>query len=156
MFRPETISLAKLLRRPWARVRVAAAVLASLASTACGTDVEWLLERDGLLVSRADKVAARAEAIDPDLTTPMYDAEDAKRVACESIYASIAEQITRPPSFGEELAADAGAFVAYLLPIAEVERCADAQAKYQAAVEALEDRAGTSNSSSELIGEPAQ
>jgi hypothetical protein len=141
-------SPARFLRRLWARVRVASAVLASLASTACGTDVEWLLERDGLLVSRADKVAAQAEAIDPDLATPMYDAEDAKRLACESIYASIAELITRPPSFGEELAADTGAFVAYLFPIAEVERCADAQAKYQAAVEALENRADARHSSS--------
>jgi hypothetical protein len=120
---------------------MAAAAVVLLSSAACGTDVEWLIERDGRLVSRADEVAARAEAIDPDLTTPMYDAEEAKRLACESIYASIAEQITRPPSFGEELTADTGAFVAYLLPVAEVERCADAQAKYQAAVEALESRA---------------
>jgi hypothetical protein len=148
MIRIETVSLARLLRPPWVRLRVAAALLVFLASAACGTDVEWLLERDGRLVSRADKVAARAEAIDPDLTTPMYDAEDAKRLACESIYASIAEQITRPPSFGEELAADTGAFVAYLLPIPAVERCADAQAKYQAAVEALESRADSLHSRS--------
>lgn len=143
MFRLQTLSLARFLRPPSARLRAAAAALVCLAAAGCGTDVEWLLERDGRLVSRADKVAARAEAIDPDLTTPMYDAEDAKRLACESIYASIAEQITRPASFGEELAADTGAFLAYLIPIAEVERCADAQAKYQAAVEALESRADT-------------
>jgi hypothetical protein len=122
------------------RLRLAVLVAASVSLPACGTDVEWLLERDSTLVARADKVAANAEAVAPDLTTQMYDAEDAKREACESIYASISEQMERPPSFGEELASDVGAFVAYLFPIKEVERCADAQAKYQATVEALERR----------------
>jgi hypothetical protein len=124
------------------RIRAAASIVACLALPACGTDVERLLERDSVLVARADKVAASAEAIDPDSTTPMYDAEDAKRAACESIYGSISEQMARPPSFGEELAADVGAFVAYLFPIEEVERCADAQAEYESAVGALERRIG--------------
>lgn len=118
-----------------------APVLVCLALSACGTDVEWLLERDGRLVARADKVAARVETVDPDLTTPMYDAEDAKRRACESIYASVAEQMTRPSSFGEELAADVGAFLAYFFPIPEIERCADAQAEYRSTVEDLERQA---------------
>jgi hypothetical protein len=120
----------------------AASIVASLVLSACGTDVEWLLERDSVLVARADKVAASAEAIEPDSTTQMYDAEDAKRAACESIYASISELMTRPPSFGEELASDVGAFVAYLFPIEEVERCADAQARYELTVAALERRVG--------------
>ncbi|MGH6929117.1 MAG: hypothetical protein ACREEV_12445 [Dongiaceae bacterium] len=124
------------------RIRASASILACLVLPACGTDVEWLLERDSILVARADKVAASAEAIEPDSTTPMYDAEDAKRAACESIYGSISELMTRPPSFGEELAADVGAFVAYLFPIEEVERCADAQAKYESAVGALERGVG--------------
>lgn len=124
------------------RIRAAASVAACLVLSSCGTDVEWLLERDSVLVARADRIAASAETIEPDLTTQMYDAEDAKRAACESIYASISEQMTRPPSFGEELASDVGAFVAYLLPIDEVERCADAQAKYLSAVESLERRVG--------------
>jgi len=122
-------------------MRAMAPVLVCLAPAACGTDVEWLLERDGLLVARADKIAARVETVDPELTTPMYDAEDAKRKACESIYASVAEQMTRPSSFGEELAADVGAFLAYFFPIPQIERCADAQAEYRAAVEDLERRA---------------
>jgi hypothetical protein len=125
--------------RPPPLTRAAAAV-ACLVLSACGTDVEWLLERDSVLVARADKVAASAEAIEPDLTTAMYDAEDAKQAACQSIYTSISEQMTRPPSFGEELESDVGAFVAYLFPIEEVEQCAEAQAKYEAAVEALERR----------------
>jgi hypothetical protein len=117
-------------------------VIACIVLSACGTDVEWLLERDSVLVARADRVAASAEVLEPDITTQMYDAEDAKRAACESIYASISELMTRPPSFGEELVSDVGAFLAYLFPIDEVERCADAQAKYLSAVEALERRVG--------------
>lgn len=122
--------------------RAAAIVAACIPLAACGTDIERLLERDSVLVANADRLAATAEATQPELTTELYDAEDAKRVACEAIYASVAEFMTRPPSFGEELVADIGAFVAYLVPIEEVERCAEAQARYQAAVEALADRVG--------------
>ncbi|MGE0120725.1 MAG: hypothetical protein AB7S71_19120 [Dongiaceae bacterium] len=111
---------------------------------ACGTDVELLLARDSLLVARADRVADAGETAAPDLTTEMYDAEDAKRAACETIYAPIAAYMTAPPSFGEELAADVGAFVAYIVPIPSVERCAEAQAQYRKAVEALEQRVGES------------
>ncbi len=111
-----------------------------LALAACGTDIQWLLMRDSALVTRADEIAAAAEAIDPELTTEMYDAEDAKRAACQMIYQSISEQMTRRPSFGEELESDLGLFVAYLVPIGEVERCARAQADYRAAVERLQGR----------------
>ncbi len=111
-----------------------------LALAACGTDIHWLLKRDSALVAKADTIAAAAEAVDPQLTTEMYDAEDAKRAACETIYQSISEQMTRRPSFGEELEADVGLFVAYLVPIGEVERCARAQADYGVAVERLQRR----------------
>jgi hypothetical protein len=136
------------------RIPAAVSIVACLLLSACGTDVEWLLERDSVLVARADKTAASAEAIEPDSTTQMYDAEDAKRAACESIYASISEQMTRPPSFGEELASDAGAFIAYLFPIEEVERCADAQAKYESAVVALERRIGAQDAAPDGAGTP--
>ena len=106
----------------------------------CGTDIQWLLKRDSALVAKADAIAAAAESIDPGLTTEMYDAEDAKRAACEKIYQSVSEQMTKRPSFGEELESDIGLFVADLVPIDEVERCAAAQAKYQAAVERLQSR----------------
>jgi len=113
---------------------------ACLALSACGTDIHWLLKRDSTLVAKADEIAAAADAIDPELTTEMYDAEDAKRAACETIYQSVSEQMTRRPSFGEELQSDVGLFVAYLVPIEEVERCARAQTDYGAAVERLERR----------------
>jgi hypothetical protein len=130
---------------PPARPTLAALAIACLLPSGCGTDVEWLLERDSVLVARADKAAASAEAIEPELTTAMYDAEDAKQAACESIYTSVSEQMTRPPSYGEELESDIGAFVAYLFPIEEVERCADAQRRYESAVEALERRISPSD-----------
>jgi hypothetical protein len=114
--------------------------VACLALSACGTDIQWLLNRDSVLVAKADEIAASAEAIDPELTTEMYDAEDAKRAACETIYQAISAQMTRPPSFGEEIESDVGLFVAYLVPIDEVERCARAQADYRAAVERLQVR----------------
>jgi hypothetical protein len=111
-----------------------------LSLAGCGTDIQSLLKRDSALVAKADAIAAAAEAIDPGLTTEMYDAEDAKRTACETIYQSISEQMTRRPSFAEELESDVGLFVAYLVPIDEVERCAQAQADYRAAVERLHNR----------------
>jgi hypothetical protein len=116
------------------------AAAACLALSACGTDIQWLLKRDSALVAKADEIAAAAEAIDPELTTEMYDAEDAKRAACETIYQSISEQMTRRPSFGEELESDVGLFIAYFVPIDEVERCARAQVDYRAAVERLQGR----------------
>jgi hypothetical protein len=111
-----------------------------LALAGCGTDIQWLLQRDSALVAKADEIAAAAEAIDPQLTTEMYDAEDAKRAACETIYQAISEQMTRRPSFGDELESDFGLFVAYLVPIEEVERCARAQASYRTTVELLQRR----------------
>lgn len=113
---------------------------AALVLTGCGTDVEWLLKRDSMLVSEADKVAARAEAVDPDLTTPMYDAEEAKHAACETIYQSISELMVREPSFGEQLVSDLGQFIAYFIPVEEIERCAEAQAAYAAVIEDLRRR----------------
>lgn len=111
-----------------------------LALTACGTDVQWLLKRDSKLVAEADEAATAAEALDPDLATPLYDAEDVKREACQSIYASISELMQRRPSFGEQLASDLGLFVAYVVPFEEIERCAEAQAAYGEAVEELKMR----------------
>jgi len=124
--------------RPWATPLWAALCAVSL--TACGTDVPWLLKRDSLLVGRADKIATQAEAIDPDLTTAMYDAEDAKRAACQTLYASVTELMRRPQTFGEELYSDLGQFIAYFIPIDELERCAAAQDAYADTVEDLRVR----------------
>jgi hypothetical protein len=109
----------------------------SLGLAACGTDVKWLLKRDGVLVAEADRVAAAAEFIDPELTTELYDAEDAKQAACRMIYESVAQLMARPPTFGEQLVSDLGMFLAYLVPLGEVERCASAQADYEAALDRL-------------------
>jgi hypothetical protein len=106
----------------------------------CGTDIQGLLKRDSALVAKADEIAGAADAIDPELATEMYDAEDAKRRACETIYQSISEQMTRKPSFSDELESDVGLFVAYMVPIEEIERCARAQAEYGRAVERLQLR----------------
>ena len=122
------------------RLLVLPLAVACLALAGCGTDIQWLLQRDSALVAKADEIAAAAEAIDPQLTTEMYDAEDAKRAACETIYQAISEQMTRRPSFGDELESDFGLFVAYLVPIEEVERCARAQASYRTTVELLQRR----------------
>ena len=94
-------------------------------------------------------MAVAGESAAPELTTQMYDAEDAKRAACEAIYAPIAAYMTTPPSFSEEFASDVGAFIAYIIPIPSVERCAEAQAQYRQAVEALEQRVGASEAGSQ-------
>lgn len=108
--------------------------------TACGTDVGWLLTRDSELVAEADKATTAADAVDPDLATPVYDAEDVKRDACQSIYASISDLMQRKPSFGEQLVSDLGLFIAFFVPIDEIERCAEAQAVYAAAIDDLKGR----------------
>ena len=128
----------KFLRPPLLLATLAAA--SCLALVGCGTDIQGLLKRDSALVAKADELAGAAEAVDPDMTTEMYDAEDAKRQACETIYQSISEQMTRRPSFSDELESDVGLFVAYMVPIGEIERCARAQADYAKAVERLQER----------------
>jgi hypothetical protein len=119
---------------------------------ACGTDVTWLVKRNSELVIEADRIAAVAETVDRNLTTPMYDAEDAKRAACQTIYDSISAEMTRSPSFGEALLADLGLFVAYFLPIDEIERCARAESAYRAAVEALQRRLQGTTAKSDQSG----
>ena len=127
------------LLRPSPRLVTPFAALC-LAVAGCGTDIHWLLKRDSALVTKADEIATAAEASDPELTKEMYDAEDAKREACEKIYKSISEQMTHKPSYGEELESDLGLFVAYMVPIDEVERCAKALDRYQATVDHLQER----------------
>lgn len=122
------------------RAAVAGAVICSVALSACGTDVVWLLKRDSRLVAEGDKAATAAEAIDPELTTPLYDAEDVKRDACQLIYASVSELMQRQPSYGEQLMSDLGRFFAFFFPIEEIERCARAQAAYGDAIDKLNQR----------------
>jgi hypothetical protein len=122
------------------RLRATLAAASCLALVGCGTDIQGLLKRDSTLVAKADELAGAAEAIDPEMTTEMYDAEDAKRRACETIYQSISEQMTHRPSFSDELESDVGLFVAYMVPIGEIERCARAQTDYAKAVERLQAR----------------
>lgn len=112
------------------------------ALTACGTDVKGLLKLDSRLVIEADKAAAAAEAVDPDLTNRLYEAEDEKRSACQTIYASISELMQRDPTYGEQLASDIGLFLAFFFPFDEVERCAKAQAAYRDAIDDLKQRLG--------------
>ena len=140
------------LSRPRLRLALPGALCWLLAG--CGTDIQGLLKRDSTLVAKADEIAAAAEAIDPELTTEMYDAEDAKREACQRIYQSISEQMTQQPSFGDELEADVGLFVAYVVPIAEVERCAAAQDDYRAAVERLQKRVQEHNAAPSSSASP--
>jgi hypothetical protein len=96
-----------------------------------------VLDMPSVLRAVGCRVAAAAEVIDPEITTDLYDAEDAKQQACQMIYQSVAQLMARPPTFGEQLVSDLGMFLAYLVPLSDVERCASAQADYETALDRL-------------------
>ncbi|MGH6933569.1 MAG: hypothetical protein ACREEE_14175 [Dongiaceae bacterium] len=108
----------------------------------CGTNVPWLLERDSAFLPRASVIVSDAELAGPELSDPVYAAEDSKIAACRFMNEAVVDRMMRDPSFGEQFVSDVGVVVALLVPIPKVERCAEAFDSYVAAVDALEQRLG--------------
>lgn len=122
------------------RITTVLALASSLLLGACGTNVPWLIERDSAFMPRANTIVSTAEAASPELSDPVYSAEDSKIAACKFMNDAVVDRLQRDPSFGEQFMSDVGVVVALLVPIAKVERCADAFDSYAAAVNDLEQQ----------------
>jgi hypothetical protein len=112
----------------------------SLILAGCGTNVHWLVERDSAVLPQAAAVVSDAEQSSPELSEPVYAAEDNKIAACKFMNDAVVDRLQRDPGFGEQFVSDLGVVVALLVPIAKVERCADALDSYVATVNELEQR----------------
>ena len=71
------------------------------------------------------------------LETPVYEAEAAKDDACDFLHHAVFDRCNRDPSFFEQFTSDLSSAIVLMLPIGQVEDCADAFAAYSAAVDTL-------------------
>jgi hypothetical protein len=104
----------------------------------CGTNVLALIAQDSHLVIEADRTVGVAETLGTGLEQPVYEAEAAKGDACRFINDAVVDQMEREPTFGEQFKTDLSMFIVLLVPVGDVERCADAFEAYRDSVNALE------------------
>jgi hypothetical protein len=110
----------------------------ALALGGCGTNVRSLMAEDSRLVVEADRAVGVAETLGSGLEQPVYDAEENKGEACKFINDAVVDRMEREPTFGEQFTTDLSMFIVLLVPIGDVERCADAFEAYRDSVNALE------------------
>ncbi len=109
----------------------------------CGTNVPWLIERSGDLTRQGDWLVAAA---DGERAAAVYDAEAARLAACADIDPAVMRRFEGPSAtFGEQFLSDLALLAVLIVLVGSVERCAEAQRRYQAAVEDLEGRIGRPN-----------
>ena len=109
--------------------------------TGCGTDVMALLDEDGRVFWQADPIIAAAEDLDRGLEAPIIDAESAKQVACEPVYAKTKQQIYEGDwSYWEKFWSNLALLVVEVFPVQLVERCAQAHEDYNRELGALRQR----------------
>ena len=123
-----------------AKITTSLALSSCLLLGACGTNVPWLLQRDSAFLPEASNVVSEAEMASPELSDPVYAAEDRKIAACKFMNDAVVDRMRRDPSFGEQFASDLGVVIALLVPIPKVERCGDAFDSYVATVDELNQR----------------
>jgi hypothetical protein len=111
---------------------------AAFALGGCGTNVRSLMTQDSHLVIEADRAVSVAETLGTGLEQPVYDAEATKGEACQFINDAVVDQMEREPTFGEQFASDLSMFIVLLVPVGDVERCAQALEAYRGSVNALE------------------
>jgi hypothetical protein len=112
----------------------------SLALTSCGTNLPWLIAEDSRLVTEADRAVSAAETLGTGLEQPVYKAEATKTEACKFIYDEVSERLGRKPRFAEQFRSDLSTLFVLLVPVGDVEHCAQAFDAYRASVIALEHR----------------
>ena len=124
-----------------------AALVAALATTACGTDVQALLEAEAQMTWQASEVVNTAQYYDPTLAEPVERAEAAKVEACQDITQALQRRIRgeaeERSDLGDDIVAGLEEFMAWALPIGPVEDCADAQEQYRQSILDLERRLQT-------------
>ena len=117
--------------------------------TGCGTNVMWLLSEESRIMAEADPLVVSAEQAGNGLEMPVYEAEDVKNAACDFRHRAVFDRFARDPNFFEQFASDLSSAVVLMLPIAQVEDCAEAFAAYSAAVDSL---AASMNDAAKLPG----
>ncbi len=117
--------------------------------TGCGTNVMWLLSEESRIMAEADPLVVSAELAGNGLETPVYEAEDVKNAACEFLHHAVFDRLQSDPGFFEQFTSDLSSAIVLMLPIGQVEDCADAFAAYSAAVDTL---AATMNDAAKLPG----
>jgi hypothetical protein len=110
----------------------------ALALGGCGTNVRSLMAEDSRLVVEADRAVGVAETLGSGLEQQVYDAEENKGEACKFLNDAVVDRMQREPTFGEQFTTDLSIFIVLLVPIGDVERCADAFEAYRDSVNALE------------------
>jgi hypothetical protein len=105
--------------------------------TGCGTNVMWLLSEESRIMAEADALVVSAEQAGSGLEVPVYEAEDAKNIACDFLHAAVFDRLQRDPGFFEQFVSDLSSAIVLMLPVSRVEECADAFAAYSAAVDTL-------------------
>ena len=79
---------------------------------------------------------------------PVYAAEEFKDRACGFLHEAVLDHLQRNPGFGEQFVSDLTSVVVLLVPIQQVEHCAEALEAYSGTVDALSreiDRSATSD-----------
>jgi len=117
--------------------------------TGCGTNVMWLLSEESRIMAEADPLVVSAEQAGSGLERPVYEAEDSKNAACEFLHSAVFERFSRDPGFFEQFVSDLSSAVVLMVPVGQVEDCAEAFAAYSAAVD---DLAATMNDAAKLPG----
>ena len=113
----------------------------------CGTNVMYLLKEESRVMAEADPLLVSAEEAGNGMERQVYEAEAAKDEACGFLHSAVFDRFNRDPSFFEQFVSDLSAAVVLMVPVGEVEDCADAFDTYTAAVD---DLANSINSSAEL------
>ena len=119
----------------------------ALLLSGCGTNVMYLLKEESRVMAEADPLLVSAEEAGNGMERQVYEAEAAKDEACGFLHSAVFDRFNRDPSFFEQFVSDLSAAVVLMVPVGEVEDCADAFDTYTAAVDNL---ANSINSSAEL------
>lgn len=112
--------------------RILPLIVLSLAVAGCGTDVMSLLREESKITWDAHAAAYTASELDLGLEKPIYDAEFAKMAACQQVDQSVTEYIANfgKLSFAEQFKSDLTRLLVFVLPVTQVEDCADAYKAY--------------------------
>jgi hypothetical protein len=106
----------------------------------CGTDVKWLLTEQGQLTPKADRLTTAAETLGTGIEKPVYDAEDNELEACRFLTEAIAERMQQKedPTLGQQMVSDLSVAIVQLVPVEQVERCADSVDAFRDSIAELE------------------
>ena len=106
-----------------------------LALAGCGTNVKRLVERNGELTREADWLLTED---DSERTRSFYDAEARRGEACAEIDRATTRRFEDQDfSLVDGFLSDLTQFAVLLVPVGPVERCAQAQRRYEEAIARL-------------------